>query len=81
MEVGDPLIYGGIKVIKGKDLLLLPNGEYDRISRDYPYLFRDRIGLLVHAVTSPHGWEWFDGVRSDAWFMDFTQRVKKASNS
>ncbi|MBR2914596.1 MAG: RNA polymerase sigma factor [Clostridia bacterium] len=80
MEVGDPLIYGGIKVIKGKDLLLLPNGEYDRISRDYPYLFRDRIGLLVHAVTSPHGWEWFDGVRSDAWFMDFTQRVKKASN-
>lgn len=80
MEVGDPLIYGGIRLIKGKNLLLLPNGKYDKISRDYPYLFRDRIGLLVHAVTAPHGWEWFDGVRNETWFKDFTEKVKTASN-
>lgn len=80
MDVGDPLIYGGIKLVKGTELLLLPNGEYDRVSRDYPYLFRDRIGLLVHAVTAPHGWEWFDGVRNEDWFKDFTEKVKKASN-
>ena len=81
MEVGDPFVYGGIQLIKGTNLLLLPNGEYDRVSRDYPYLFRDRIGLLVHAVTAPHGWEWFDGVRNEAWFVEFAEKVKAASNN
>ncbi len=79
MEVGDPLIYGGIKLIKGDDLLLLPDGKYDRVKRDYSYLFGGGIGILAYAVTSDRGWEWFDGVRNEAWFKDFVQRVKTAT--
>ncbi len=80
MEVGGAMIYGGIKLIKGTDLLILPDGRYDVISRDYSFLFRDRIGTLAYAVTATRGWEWFDGVREKQWFKDFTEKVKKASN-
>ena len=63
--------------------VLLPDemdGRYDVISREYSFLFRDRIGILAYAVTATRGWEWFDGVREKQWFKDFTEKVKKASN-
>lgn len=75
MPVGDPLIYGDIRVIKGSSLILLPDGTKEPIS--YGFLF-DGTGILMsYGMTAPHGWEWFDSVRSEDRFRAYVERARK----
>lgn len=75
MEVGDPLIYGGIKVIKGKDLIKLPDGSLEPL--DYDWLFDGDSKLMHYGMTAPRGWEWFNPVRDQARFKEYIERAKK----
>ena len=75
MDVGDPLIYGGIKVVKGKALIKLPNGTIEPIS--YDHLFEGTCSLMHYGMTAPHGWEWFDPVRNEDRFKEYIERAKK----
>lgn len=78
MDVGDPLIYGGIKVVKGKAIIKLPNGTIEPIS--YGHLFEGTCNLMHYGMTAPHGWEWFDSVRNEDRFKEYIERVKKMIN-
>ncbi len=75
MDVGDPLIFGGIKIIKGKYLILLPDGTREPVS--YEHLFAGTGNLMVYGMTAPHGWEWFDPVRNEERFKEYVKRAKE----
>ena len=78
MEVGDPLIYGDIKVVKGKGLLQLPNNTVE--SLPYSDLFDGDCGLMYYGMTAPYGWEWFNPVRKEERFQEYVERAKKMAN-
>ncbi len=75
MEVGDPLIYGGIRVIKGKSVITLPDGTKEAIS--YDHLFEGDCSLMHYGMTAPRGWEWFNPVRNEEKFKEYIERAKK----
>ncbi len=75
LDLGDPLIFGGIKVIKGKGLIKLPDGTKEPIS--YDDLFNDHISLMHYGMTAPQGWEWFNSVRGEERFKQYIERAKK----
>ena len=75
MDVGDPLIYGGIKVIKGKSLIKLPDGTIQSICHDH--LFGGDSSLMHYGMTAPHGWEWFNPVRDEDLFKEYVEKAKK----
>lgn len=75
MDVGDPMIYGGVKVIRGKGLLKLPDGTVEPLS--YDSMFKDNASLLYYGMTAPRGWEWFNPVREEERFKAYIERAKK----
>lgn len=78
MDVGDPLIYGGIKVVKGKDVIKLPDGTMEPIS--YENLFSGSCNLMYYGMTAPRGWEWFNSVRNEERFKQYIERAKALLN-
>ena len=78
MDVGDPLIYGGIKVVKGKGQIKLPDDTIEPIT--YDHLFEGTCDLMYYGMTAPRGWEWFDSVRNEDRFKEYVARAKKMAN-
>ena len=74
-EAGDPMIFGGIKILKNKGLLLFPDGRKEPI--DYTYRISESISLLYHGMTAPSGWEWFNPVREEERFKEYVERARK----
>ena len=74
MAVGDPLIYGDIRIIKGKPVIKLPDGTLEAIG--YEQLFTDDSGLLYFGMTATSGWEWFNSVRKEERFKAYIDRAK-----
>ena len=75
LEVGNEQIYGGIKVVKGKGVIELPDGTREPIL--YDWLFSFNVGNMYYGMTAPSGWEWFNGVRNEDRFIAAIERVKK----
>ena len=76
IEVGNDLIYGGIKVIKGKGIIRLPDGRTEVNYGDD--LFSDDISLVHYGLTAAYGWKWFNGVRKEERFLKYVDRAVKA---
>ncbi len=77
MDVGDPQIFGGVKVIKGKSYIKLPDGTIQPVSY---HLFEGNSSLMHYGLTAPHGWEWFNPVRDEDRFKEYIERAKKMDN-
>ena len=75
MRTGDPLIFGGVKIIKGKPLQVMPDGEKKYVR--YHWLFEETGRLLYDGMTAPRGWEWFDPVRNEERFREYIERARK----
>lgn len=75
MDVGDPLIYGGIKVIKGKEYMKLPDGSVEALSD--PDIFDGNCQLMYYGMTAAHGWEWFNSVRDEDRFKEYIEKARK----
>ncbi len=75
LEVGDPLIYGDIKIIKGKSVIKLPNGALE--PQMYDWLFEDRCSLVYYGLTATGGWEWFNPVRNEDKYKDCVERARR----
>lgn len=75
LDVGNAFIYGGIKVVKGKGLMKLPDGTNEPVS--YDDLFDAQISLMYYGMTAPHGWEWFNPVRDEERFKEYIERAKE----
>jgi hypothetical protein len=74
MDVGDPLIFGGIKVVKGKGIIKLPDGTMEPVTQDH--LFEGNCDLMYYGMTAPRGWEWFNSVRKEDRFKEYIDRAK-----
>jgi len=75
LDVGHPLIYGGIKLIKGKDRIKLPDGREEPIT--YDWMFNEHISTMYYGLTAKHGWEWFDCVRNEERYKKYVDRAKE----
>ena len=40
------------------------------------YVYTLGFGFPIHALTAPHGWEWFDPIRNDPRYAGYVERVK-----
>ena len=74
MDVGDPLIFGGIKVLKGKGIIKLPDGTMEPVTQNH--LFEGNCDLMYYGMTAPRGWEWFNSVRKEDRFKEYIDRAK-----
>ncbi len=79
LDVGDELIYGGIKLVKGKNIIELPDGRREGI--DYGYLFYPKAENMYYGMTAKSGWEWFNSVRDEERFKEYIKRAKALMES
>jgi len=75
LEVGNKMIYGDIKLIKGKGVIRLPDGREEPF--DHEYVFHPSAGHMYYGMTAPRGWEWFNPVRGEERFKKYIERAKK----
>lgn len=73
LEIGDPYLFGGAKLIWGKDVILCADGSMEPV--DYEWTLHYNGENLFYALTAPHGWEWFDSVRDEERFKACVDRV------
>lgn len=74
LDVGDEMIYGGIKLIKGKEIIELPDGRREGIP--HGDMFNIKAETIYYAMTAKQDWEWFDSVREDERFKAYIERAK-----
>lgn len=74
MEAGKAFVFGGVRLVKGKGVLLLPDGSREPFEECS--LYGTRIDLPYYGMTAPSGWEWFDSVRGEERFRAFIERAK-----
>ena len=79
LDIGDKMIYGGIKLIKGKEIIELPDGTREGI--DYRYLFYPKDEDMYYGMTAKRGWEWFNSVREEEHFKTYIERAKALMES
>ena len=73
LEVGNSEVFGGIRMVKGKGLIELPDGTRETIE------YAKKIGYdgLWTALNSPRVWAWFNSVRGEDRFKEYIERAKK----
>ena len=68
------MIYGGIKLIKGKEIIELPDGTREGIN--YGDMFYHKAEHMYYGMTANRGWEWFNSVREEERFKKYIERAK-----
>jgi len=72
LDVGNPEVFGGIRVVRGRGKIVLPDGRCEPM--DYARTFGyDRLWF---ALNSPHVWAWFNAVREEERFKAYLVRAK-----
>jgi hypothetical protein len=77
LELGNSMLFGGAKFVKGKNYFLLTSGEKE--PAEYDYRFNPYKDQLYVVLTMPHGWEWFNSVRNEARFKQLVNKAKDIS--
>lgn len=76
MEVGDPLIYGGIKVVRERGVVAkLPDGTLEPVVDED--LFEVKASIMFHGLTASHGWEWFNSVRGEERYKSYVEKARE----
>ncbi|MBQ7338677.1 MAG: sigma-70 family RNA polymerase sigma factor [Clostridia bacterium] len=76
LSIGDGSFSADIKMIKGKNLLVLPDGS--RVTcEDVIYSAWNDGSIMYRGMTAAHGWEWFNGVRNEEKFKAYIERARK----
>ena len=72
LNLGNSALFGEIKGVKGKSLLIYPDGSthHERMERGF------HTHPFHEAMTNPNGWKWFDPVRDDPKFKLYIARAK-----
>ena len=74
LELGRFSLFNAVKAIKNKWRILVPGAGEEYCS--YSYVFCHDSGAMYYAMTAPHGWEWFNGIREDERFQAAVERAK-----
>lgn len=73
IELGNPLLFGETKLVKGDWHIKLPNGEYLPNIGGIKY----RIADLADIMTGTSGWNWFDIVRNEERWLSILASAKE----
>lgn len=79
LDVGNKEVFGDIKLIKGKSILLLPDGKKENI--DYEFHVGYNVKNIYSALSAPSGWEWFNSVRFEDRFKEYVERAKQLKDT
>lgn len=75
LDTGKVELFGGVKVIKGKDVIVLPDGTKEPMS--YGYMLDIEAGNLYYALTAKKGWEWFVSEREEPRYKTYIDRARE----
>ncbi len=75
LEFGKKIIFGGVKTVKGKDIILLPDGTEEPLLGEGSRMTVQDNELLYNCMTYPYGWEWLDPVRDDEKFKEYVEKA------
>lgn len=79
LEAGDETLFGGIKIEKGKCIIVLPDGTKEPIVSCRWIFDENDVGDLVYyGMTATSGWEWFNGVRNEERFKEYIERARSS---
>ena len=76
LEVGNREVFGGIRLLKARGLIELPDGTREPIT----YGKKFRYSSLRTALNSPQVWAWFNSVREEERFMAYVERAEKLTS-
>lgn len=74
LEIGDPHLFGGAKLIRGKGVIQCADGSLEPV--DYAWQLEYDGQDLFYSLTASHGWEWFNSVRNEDRFKAYVERTK-----
>ncbi len=76
LEIGRPEIYGGVKVVKGKDCIELADGSREPFP-SAKWFFGWTMSNAYYGMTAKRGWEWFNSVRGEDRFNEYVERAQR----
>ncbi len=86
LEFGRKVIFGGFKMLKGKNILVYPDGNRVEYWLEGWDITAQKNDFLYNAMTSKegwkwfdcgeHGWEWFDSVRGEDLFKEYVEKAR-----
>ncbi|MBO5109970.1 MAG: helix-turn-helix transcriptional regulator [Clostridia bacterium] len=76
LTLGSGDIFGKVRGVKGKTLLVHPDGTlcHERLERGF------HIISFYDALTKSDGWSWFDSVRNESRFQEYVAKAKAMEN-
>ena len=75
LDTGNIFIFGGIKLIKGKECVVLPNKEKAPI--EYGYRMDGKCNAPYYALSADYGWEWFNYIRGNESYYSYIDKSKE----
>ena len=75
LDTGNISIFGGIKLIKGKECVVLPNKEKAPI--EYGYRIDGKCNAPYYALSADYGWEWFNYIRGNESYYSYIDKSKE----
>lgn len=78
LDVGNGQVFGGVQLIKGKSILLLPDGTKEGIA--YNYRLESNAEDIYYILTASSGWEWYNSVRNEERFQEIVERARILKN-
>ena len=75
LEAGNEAIFGGIKLIKGKECIILPSKEKAPI--EYVHRMDGKCNAPYYALSADCGWEWFNYLRNHESYYSYVDKAKK----
>ena len=75
LDVGDPMVFGDVKILKDEWRILLPDGTKEYMPDGF--FFLDDRGEMYTRLTQKKGWEWFNSVRDEERFKEYVARAKE----
>ncbi len=74
LELGNKHIFGGVKLVKGKEIIVLPDGTKETVGSNC--MVTPNASRMHWGMTAPHGWEWFNSARGDELFKEYIAKAK-----
>ena len=75
LDTGDKILFGGIKLIRGRECMLLPNGEKSPL--EYGYRMDRDCAAPHYALSADYGWEWFNYLRNHESYYLYVDKAKE----
>ena len=78
LPLGSGELFGGIRYVKGRELILLPDGTKEPVTDGS---MDESSEMMYYALTSPRGWEWFNSVRQEERFKEYIEKARNLAET